>query len=139
MSQRLPELLQAYLRFHRVEGNTEDTIKFYRKEVRLFIRYLEDQGHSLLAHEVTAFDMMGHLEVMRAAGRKPRTIRSRLQAVKTMFNWAKQWNVVSENPLGNLKPPRVPKRPKPFISATDFQKLLDIIPSLEAAELRCCG
>ncbi|MFQ6029240.1 MAG: tyrosine-type recombinase/integrase [Dehalococcoidia bacterium] len=128
MNQRLPDLLQTYLRYHRVEGSTADTLIFYRKELGLFIRHLEAQGHSLLPQDVTAFDMMAYMEAMRERGNKPRTVRSRLQAVKTMFNWAKQWELVPENPVKQIKPPRIPKRPKPFMSEADFQKLLDICP-----------
>ena len=41
MSQRLPEILENYLRYHRFECSTEATIKFYAKELRFFLRYLE--------------------------------------------------------------------------------------------------
>ena len=37
ISQRLPEVLENYLRYHRIEGSTEATVKFYAKGLRLFL------------------------------------------------------------------------------------------------------
>ena len=56
MSQRLPEVLEDYLRCHRIEGSTEATVKFYAKELRLFLNDLAppfqtivDGGHYHIA------------------------------------------------------------------------------------------
>ncbi len=41
MFRRLREILQDYLRYHRIEGSTEATVKFYAKELRLFLQNLD--------------------------------------------------------------------------------------------------
>ena len=37
-SGRLWEVYETYLWHHRISGHTEDTVKFYAKELRLFLR-----------------------------------------------------------------------------------------------------
>ena len=125
---RLPEVLSFYLQYHHIEGSTEATVRFYKVEVGQFIRWLEEQGHSLDAREVGAVNVLGHLERLKQQGRAPRSIRSRLQAISTMFRWAVNWEIVPENPAGRIKPPRVPKTRKPFLKPEAFAQLLDLCP-----------
>ena len=40
MTERLQEVLDNYLRYHRIEGSTTATVKFYAKELGLFLRDL---------------------------------------------------------------------------------------------------
>ena len=126
--QRLPEVLDFYLQYHHIEGSTEATISFYHRQVGPFIKWLEEQGHSLVPDEVTPLHVLGHLESLKARGLAPRTVRSRLQGISTMFRWATEWDIVSENPAGRIKPPRVPKTRKPFLKPEAFAKLLDLCP-----------
>ena len=37
MTQRLQKVLENCLRYHHIEGSTEATVKFYAKELRLFL------------------------------------------------------------------------------------------------------
>ncbi len=127
-SERLPDVLEFYLQYHYIEGSTPDTIKFYRKEVRQFILWLGEQGHSLLAGEVTALHILGHLESLKRRDLAPRSVRTRLQAIKTMFKWAMNWEIVPQNPAERIKPPKVPKVRKPFLKPDAFDKLLDLCP-----------
>ena len=128
MTQRLPELLQTYLRFHSMEGSTPATIKFYRKELRLFLRFLEGQGHSMLVQDISALDIMVHLEEMKSRGLDPRSLRSRLQAISTFLTWAEQWEVIPANPARRIKHPKVPRTRKEFLSQEAFQSLLELCP-----------
>ena len=128
VTHRLPEVLDFYLQYHHIEGSTEATVRFYKVEVGQFIRWLEEQGHSLDAREVGAVHVLGHLERLKQQGRAPRSIRSRLQAISTMFRWAVNWEIVPENPASRIKPPRVPKTRKPFLKPEAFARLLDLCP-----------
>ena len=111
-----------------VEDSTQSTITFYRKEVGLFIRWLEEQGHSLNLAELTSFHILGHLESLKRRELAPRTVRSRLQAIKTMLRWAVEWDILPQNPAERIRPPKVPKVRKPFLKEDVFQQLLDLCP-----------
>ena len=45
-----------------------------------------------------------------------------------MFRWATEWEIVSGNPAGRIKPPRVPKTRKPFLKPEAFTRLVDLCP-----------
>ena len=105
--------------------------KFYRKEVGLFFGYLASMEHSLCAVDVTAFHVLAHMEDMRNRGLRPRTVRTRLQAVKTFFTWATNWEIIPGSvakSIERIKPPKLPKEPKPFIQPDSFDRLLELCP-----------
>ena len=88
MTQRLQKTLQDYLRYHRIEGSTEATVKFYAKELRLFLQDLEkiDPDCQTLT-DLSSLHVLQHLGSMRERGLKPRSIRTRWQAITTWLNW----------------------------------------------------
>ena len=121
-------LLELYLRYHSVQGSTPATILIYRKELGLFLRFPDARGHSMDPTEVATIDVLDQLEDLKARGRTARTLRTRRQMILTFFNWAKAQGVVGTNPVGGIKPAKVPKRAKPLLPPEDFQKLLDMCP-----------
>ncbi len=127
-SGRLFELLEFYLRHHYVHGSTAATINFHRKELELFLRFLEAQGHSMDPGDVGTVDVLGHLEDMKLRGLAARTLRTRQQAILTFFNWAIEWEILSVNPAKRIRPTKVPKRRKPFLKPAAFMALLDLCP-----------
>ena len=128
MTQSLHSLLSAHLQYHSIEGSTEDTLKHKKKEIGLFLRYLEKQGHSMLPGDVTLFDVMGHLEELKLRGLAAASIHTRRRALHAWFAWMVDWEIISANPVSKVKAPRLPKVRKPFLTEAHFQKLLDLCP-----------
>lgn len=126
MSQSLHQLLKTYLQYHSIEGSTADTIRHKRKEIGLFLRHLEGLEHSMLAHEVTSFDVIAHLDQMKARQLSPATVQTRYRAIRAFFQWATDWDVIPANPVAKIKSPKVPKLRKPFLDQETFQCLLDL-------------
>ena len=126
MSQRLPQILENYLRYHRIEGSTEATVKFYAKELRLFLGDLDPACQTL--KDLTTLHVLEHLGSMKERGLKPRTIRTRWQAITTWLNWCVSWGLVESSPASMIKAPKVPKTRKPFLTDEQFASLLDLCP-----------
>ena len=126
MTERLQELLDSYLRYHRIEGSTVATVKFYAKELGLFLRDLSPDCRTLA--DLTSFDILDHLGGMKDRDLAPRTIRSRWQAITTWLNWCVLWGLIESSPGSQIKAPKVPKIRKPFLSKEQFETLLDICP-----------
>ena len=76
---RIWETYESYLSHHLIQGHTEDTLKFYAKELRLFLRDL-DPSYELLG-ELTPQHVLDHLGSMKKRGLKQRTVCSRWQAI----------------------------------------------------------
>ena len=124
----LKSLLAAHLQYHGIEGSTQDTLKQKRKEIGAFLRYLEENDHSMLPGDVTLFDVVGHLEVMKSRGLAAASIHTRRRALHAWFAWMVDWELVPANPVSKVRSPRLPKVRKPFLSESDFQKLLGLCP-----------
>ena len=103
MTQRLQEVLNNYLRYRRIEGSMEATIKFYAKELRLFLRDLEkiDPDCQTLAN-LSSLDVLQHLGSMKERGLKPRSICTRWQAITTWLNWCVEWGLIDTWPAKSL-------------------------------------
>jgi len=128
---RLPELLEHYLNYCFGEQFSEVTISSYKKEVNQFIKWLSTQGHSLLPGDVTGFHLESLKLHMAGQGNMPKTVRTRIQSVKTMFVWANVWEWVSDEvafSINRVKCPKVPRVPKKCLSLENFQKLIDLCP-----------
>ncbi len=126
-SGRLYQLLDYYLSWHRIEGHTEVTVKDYRKNVGLFIRWLEASNHSLVLQDLSGFHVMAYLQFKKDQGRSPRYIRSIYQHLDTFFTWCVDYlEVIEVSPTAKIKAPKVPKQNKGFLKAEHFQALIDI-------------
>lgn len=131
VSHSLSKLLEDYLKYHRYMNHTAATLHHKRKELNLFIRWLQSQGHSLQVQDVTALDVMGHLQDMQERGLKPSSINTRLRSIRAWVNWMVKWEVIDSNPVAKLETVKVPKIRKPFLTKDAFQALLDICPLSE--------
>ena len=129
MSQRLPQILENYLQYHRIEGSIGATVKFYAKELRLFLGDLDkiDPGCQALT-DLSSLHVLQHLGSMRERGLKPRSIRTRWQAITTWLNWCVNWGLISASPAAKIKAPKVPKTRKPFLTEEQFSSLLELCP-----------
>ncbi|MYC35642.1 MAG: tyrosine-type recombinase/integrase [Chloroflexi bacterium] len=126
MSQRLPQALEDYLRYHRIQGSTEATVKFYAKELRLFLNDLDPACQAVA--DLNSRHVLNHLAAMKERELKPRSIRTRCQAIKTWLNWCVEWNLIESSPAAKIKAPKVPRTRKPFISEKQFSALLELCP-----------
>ena len=129
MSQRLHKILENYLQYHRIEGHTQATVKFYAKEVGLFLKDLgKTDPHCQTLPDLSSLHVLRHLGSMRERGLKDRTIRTRWQAITTWLNWCVEWGLIEESPAVKIKGPKVPKTRKPFLTEEQFASLLDLCP-----------
>ena len=129
MSQRLPEILENYLRYHRIEGSTEATVKFYAKELRLFLQALETiDPECQTLNDLSSLHVLQHLGSMRERGLRPRSIRTRWQAITTWLNWCVDWGLIDSSPAARIKAPKVPKTRKPFLTEGQFASLIELCP-----------
>ena len=85
MTGRLREVLDNYLRYHRIEGSTDDTVRFYSKEIRLFFKDLDPGCETV--QDLTPLHVLEHLGAMKDRGLAPSSVRSRWQAITTWLNW----------------------------------------------------
>ena len=125
-SNRLVEAVAAHAQYQWVEGFTAATLKFYKTELGAFVRWMEVAGKVETA-VVTGFDIMTHLAELKDRV-SPASVKTRFTAIRAFFSWAKDWDLIETNPAAKLKPPRVPKVRKEFMTEAQFDSLLALCP-----------
>jgi integrase/recombinase XerD len=116
------------LSYHQEQNHAESTVRFYRKELQLFLSFLGTEGHSMRVGDLSAWDVRRYIKHLLDAGRSPRTRRTRLQAIKTFLEWCTDWEYLQQNPATRIKLPRSEPAAKPLPSSEDFLALLDFCP-----------
>ena len=123
--ENLRDLLTTYLQHHRIGGSTDSTIIHKRKEIRLFVEFLANCGHSMEAKEVTFANVVAHMEDMTLRNLASSTIQTRKRALHAWFEWMVDLRIIRDNPVSRIKLARTPRRRKPFLTKAQFQSLLD--------------
>lgn len=128
VTQRLPEILEHYLRYHRIEGSTDSTLIHKKKELGAFIKWLDSESHSLLPEDVATEDIEEHLAWMKGRGLAVGSLHTRLRSIKPWFKWMKKRERIPSDPSEVIGFPKLPKRRKPFMKQEQFDALLALCP-----------
>ena len=132
VTNRLPDAVSFYLKWHEIEGHTKATVRAYRMHLEPFVEWLQVQGLPLEVTALTAFHILAYLSEPRKDGqpRSPGYNRTIYQHVNSFLNWCVDWGLIEEgkNPASRVKPPKVPKVRKPFLKPDHPAKLLALCP-----------
>ncbi len=121
----LPRELEGFLLSREVEGCSPLTLETYKLRVGSFFRFvgstetLESIGHS---------DIDRYLLHFKELKRSPHYIHSIFRALRTFFNWCVAEEFIKRSPMRNMKPPKRPKKGKPFLSEAERDRLLYFCP-----------
>lgn len=105
------ECFAAHLRS--VRGLSPHTVRAYRTDVTLLLRYLVESGHD----DLTGLDLAllrGWLGAQHRAGCRRSTLARRAAAVRTFTAWAAKAGLLDSDPGGRLAAPR-PQRSLPAV------------------------
>ena len=135
----LDNLLERYLRFHRVAESTESTLIHKDKEIGIFLRFLKERGHAMDAADLTTDDVSMHMTDMSARGLALETRRTRRRALHAWCAWMVDNDIITTNPVTRVKLRKGPKRHKEFITKDQFQELLNHCASHTLTDTRRTG
>jgi integrase len=90
--------------------------------LRDFVRFV---GSNRLVSNISTIELQNYRKKLIKAGKSPNTINNHMAAVKAMYNWALDNEVIESAPkLRALKKITVPKQDKPTFTAPQVQALL---------------
>ena len=121
---RLVETVETYLRYCRVQGFTDQTLATYSKELNWFLKWMGE----VVLDDITTIQLMTYLEGLKLRGLAPRTIAGRHGTLRAFFRWTVDWELLEVSPAAKLKPPRVPRRRKGFVTREQYEDILRICP-----------
>lgn len=117
------ELLGSYLRHARAGNLSPRTIEAYREAVTQAAAYLAD--HDLPSD--VALIRREHLEAFIAAllaRWRPATAHNRYRGLRAFYRWLSEEELIGEDPMARMRPPRVPEQPVPVLSLEELRRLI---------------
>lgn len=131
----LPSALQQFAVGLRAANKSPKTVQTYSESVRLFIRYAETQGVTML-HEVTPDLIRGWFIHMADSGNSEGTRFNRHSGLKAYLRWASEEGMVTPNPMDRIPAPKPSPSPVPILSEADIKALLGACRGQGFEELR---
>jgi site-specific recombinase XerD len=107
----------------RAENKSPGTVELYSLAVRQLTDYLEREGHSLQVADITRDDVNGYQAELHGI-RKPSTVDTRYRSLQVFFKFLVREGDITENPMRNMHPPRMPEILVPVLSEDDIKSLL---------------
>ena len=111
-------MLDAYLKAIVVEGKSPKTIGVYTLTLNHMLKSVGVSSRNISAYHVRKF-----LADEKARGLADSTIKSQYSVLNSYFAWLHRDGLIHVNPMGNIKPPKVPKRVMETYSEIDIEKL----------------
>ncbi|GMA64929.1 tyrosine-type recombinase/integrase [Alicyclobacillus fastidiosus] len=110
---------ETFLSVRNQEGFSRQTIRAYRLQHKLLIR---DVGDMEIA-DVTLQTLRDHLN--NNGHLKPASLGHKIRAIKSLFNWLTEEELVSRNPTLKLKEPKRGKRVPKALTIEELEMLRD--------------
>jgi site-specific recombinase XerD len=118
--------LKSFRGHLRAEGKSDRTVDTYCESVdQLFVRAAA--AGLVEPREITAEHIEEHIEALLDNDRPGRfaTASIRFRSLQQFFKWFHRVERATiENPIADLKPPKVPEKPIPLLSETELRRIL---------------
>ncbi|MDR7240490.1 tyrosine-type recombinase/integrase [Neobacillus drentensis] len=102
----------------RIEGFSQQTLKAYKLQALLVIRYFED----VKLETITTIKLKEYL-AKSSENLKPSSLAHRIRFIKSLFRWSHEEGHILKNPAAKLKEPKVGKRIPKFLTEREIEYL----------------
>src|SRR5271170_1252548 len=117
----LPGLLNSWEITLLAENKSPTTITSYLRGVRLYLEWIEQNGHPM---ELTRAQVQQYSAELVAAGKEANTVRLRQAALRQFGRWLVSEGELPDDPLLGLKPPKIPTKLVHGLSDEQLRALL---------------
>ncbi|ETT83959.1 tyrosine-type recombinase/integrase [Viridibacillus sp. FSL R5-0477] len=114
----LSKAWEAFESDKRIEGFSPQTLKAYRLQASLLIKYFKDI-------EITNIETNLLKEYLSVSGKhlKPSSLSHRIRFMKSLFRWSHEEGYLQMNPASKIKEPKVGKRIPKYLSEKEIELL----------------
>ncbi len=128
-----PWFLERFLEHLEWERNLSPrTLRAYRREVRSFAEFAEEELSRVGPGAVEAVDVRAYLAHLRSRGLAPRSVQRALASLRAWFRFLNTEGLVGTNPAELVPHPRVERRLPPTVPAEAIGRMLDGLPDTPA-------
>lgn len=114
----LSKAWETYESDKRIEGFSSQTLKAYKLQATLLIRYLKD----VKVDTISTVHLKDYL-VKSSETLKPSSLSHRIRFMKSFFRWSHVEGHVSKNPAAKIKEPKAGKRIPKFLTEIEIEHL----------------
>lgn len=111
-----------YIQFNR--GYSEGTAAEYKKDLTYFVRWLQSNTNVNRWRDVTPEHVNEYVADMSTNGLQPSTIKKRVAAIRSLYNWMRQQNMTENNPAQWCSTPKRWQRVPRTIEMDAIKKVL---------------
>ncbi len=122
---QVEKIIQAFIHYLSAErGLANNTLASYQMDLNQYIAYLKSQGITAL-NETNKNNILGFLMQLQKNGRAPATISRRLAAIKSLYRFMHNENMIVSDPTANLESPRLNHRLPQVLTFEEVEILLN--------------
>lgn len=114
----LSKAWESYESDKRIEGFSPQTLKAYRLQSILLIRYFDD----VKIESITTTHLKEYL-AKSSENLKPSSLAHRIRFMKSFFRWSHEEGHIRKNPAAKIKEPKVGKRIPKFLTEREIEHL----------------
>jgi integrase/recombinase XerD len=114
----LSKAWEMYEADKRIEGFSPQTLKAYKLQSILLIRYFKD-----VELEVVTADQLKAYLAKSSESLKPASLAHRIRFIKSMFRWSHEEGHIPKNPAAKIKEPKAGKRIPKFLNEMEIELL----------------
>jgi integrase/recombinase XerD len=114
----LSKARETYQSDKRIEGFSQQTLKAYKLQALLVIRYFKD----VKLETITTIQLKEYL-AKSSENLKPSSLAHRIRFIKSLFRWSHEEGYILKNPAAKLKEPKVGKRIPKFLTEREIEHL----------------
>jgi integrase/recombinase XerD len=114
----LSKAWETYESDKRIEGFSQQTLKAYKLQALLVLRYFKD----VKIETITTIQLKEYL-AKSSENLKPSSLAHRIRFIKSLFRWSHEEGYISKNPAAKLKEPKVGKRIPKFLTEREIEHL----------------
>ena len=118
--------IDNYLQFIRLEKNlSPHTVVAYRCDLEQWEQFLTGGKEALEVKSVTTGDIRAWMLHLNKQGDSARTMRRKVQAVRSFYKWLMKQGMASDSPAAAVELARIPKRLPQLVRTSSMDELLD--------------
>ncbi|MFH0942338.1 MAG: tyrosine-type recombinase/integrase [Chloroflexota bacterium] len=128
----LEDLVKYYETYHRSEGSSPKTVKWYREVLASFVGWLKLQEKPTELGSIDQMDVREFILSLREKRYHGRalsssTLNNRVRALRAFFSWLNREEYTDTNILANLKPPKVAEILIEPLTVEEIDRLFSVI------------
>lgn len=118
--------LNQFLSYLRAEKRSSShTLLAYERDLRQFMGFLADDFEIDEVTDVSTSAVRSWLMLLNTMDYEPRSIHRKMSSLRTFFKFMRREEVCAQDPMVNVKGPKIPKRLPTYIDEKAMEQLLD--------------